>query len=111
MGHEPGDHPLRQEAMTVSDNELHTRAAICGTGILLHLVPHAVARLIRLKGDAVYRMSVVRTQWHHYNVRVRTNPCRKELRPACTVLQGYGVEDGMAGSLPAVTEGSRRCVA
>jgi hypothetical protein len=50
------------------------------TEIPLHLIPQAVARLIRRKGDAVYRISVVRTHWHHYNVRVRTNTVRKELR-------------------------------
>jgi len=51
------------------------------TEIPLHLLPHAVARLIRKKGDAVYRISVVRTHWHHYNVSVRTRGIRKELQP------------------------------
>jgi hypothetical protein len=38
----------------------------------LHLIPKVIAKLIQLKGEAVYRISVVRTHWHHYNVSVRT---------------------------------------
>lgn len=38
----------------------------------LHLVPKIIAKLIQLKGEAVYRISIVRTHWHHYNVSVRT---------------------------------------
>jgi hypothetical protein len=49
--------------------------------IPLYLIPKAIARLIQLKGAAVYRISVVRTHWHHYNVSVRTKRIRKELAP------------------------------
>jgi hypothetical protein len=38
----------------------------------LHLIPKVIAKLIQLKGEAVYRISVVRTHWHHYSVSVRT---------------------------------------
>lgn len=50
-------------------------------GIPLYLLPQAVARKVREWGDAVYRISVKRTHWHHYNVTVRTRPIRKELAP------------------------------
>ena len=49
--------------------------------IPLFLIPKVIARLIRLKGDAVYRISVVRTHWHHYNVSVRTKRIKQELKP------------------------------
>lgn len=54
--------------------------------IPLLLLPKVIARLIQLKGDAVYRISVVRTHWHHYNVSVRTKRIRKELAPASSVV-------------------------
>lgn len=49
--------------------------------IPLYLLPEVIARFIRTKGDAVYRISVARTHWHHYNVSVRTKRIRKELAP------------------------------
>ena len=49
--------------------------------IPLHLLPHAVARKVKEWGDAMYRISVKRTHWHHYNITVRTKPVPKELLP------------------------------
>ena len=49
------------------------------TEIPLYLVPLAVARKVREWGDALYRISVKRTHWHHFNVTVRTKPVPKEL--------------------------------
>lgn len=49
--------------------------------IPLYLLPEVIARFIRTKGEAVYRVSIARTHWHHYNVSVRTKPVRKELAP------------------------------
>jgi hypothetical protein len=49
--------------------------------IPLHLIPRAVAQLIREKGDAVYRISIKRTHWHHFNVSVRTKRIKRELAP------------------------------
>ena len=49
--------------------------------IPLHLLPLAVARKVREWGDVVYRISIVRTHWHHYNVTVRTRLIHKELAP------------------------------
>jgi hypothetical protein len=49
--------------------------------IPLYLLPRAIAELIRKKGEAVYRISVVRTHWHHYNVSVRTKRIKRELAP------------------------------
>jgi len=54
--------------------------------IPLWLLPQAIARLIRQQGDAVYRISVKRTHWHHYNVSVRTKRITKELRPSCEAV-------------------------
>jgi hypothetical protein len=50
--------------------------------IPLYLLPQAVARKVKEWGDAVYRISVKRTHWHHYNITVRTKPVRRELAPA-----------------------------
>ena len=51
------------------------------TEIPLYLIPQAIARWIRKKGDAIYRISIRRTHWHHYNVSVRTKAIPKELEP------------------------------
>jgi hypothetical protein len=51
------------------------------TEIPLSLVPHAIARLIRERGEKVYRVSVKRTHYHHYNISVRTRLLPRELRP------------------------------
>jgi hypothetical protein len=48
-------------------------------GIPLYLLPRAIARQIKRTGDSVNRVSVMRTHWHHYNVRVRTRRIKKEL--------------------------------
>jgi hypothetical protein len=54
--------------------------------IPLYLLPKVIARLIRLKGDAVYRISIARTHWHHYNVSVRTKRIRRELAPVTVAV-------------------------
>ena len=51
------------------------------TEIPLYLVPQAITRLIRERGEKVYRISVKRTHYHHYNISVRTRSLPKELRP------------------------------
>ena len=50
--------------------------------IPLYLLPHAISRQIFRIGDSVYRISVKRTHWHHYNISVRTKSLPKELAPA-----------------------------
>ncbi len=47
----------------------------------LYLIPIELLRLIRLKGEAVYRISIARTHWHHYNISVRTKRIKRELAP------------------------------
>ena len=60
-------------------------------GIPLYLLPRAIARQITRIGDPVYRISVKRTHWHHYNISVRTKSLPKELAPArVTGLEGPG---------------------
>jgi hypothetical protein len=57
----------------------------------LYLLPRAIARQICRIGDSVYRISVKRTHWHHYNISVRTKSLPKELAPArVTELSGPG---------------------
>lgn len=51
------------------------------TEIPLYLLPQAIARLIRERGEKVYRISVKRTHLHHYNVSVRTRSLPRELAP------------------------------
>lgn len=78
--------------------------------IPLYLLPKAIARLIKLKGDAVYRISVVRTHWHHYNVSIRTKRIRRELAPVAVAvldaLPGAG-----AGEKHHAARKGRRCAA
>jgi hypothetical protein len=49
--------------------------------IPLYLLPRAIALQINRMGDSVYRISVKRTHWHHYNISVRTRSLPKELAP------------------------------
>ncbi len=56
------------------------RRSTSETEIPLYLIPHVIARQIKERGDDVYRISVKRTHWHHYNVTVRTKPQYRELR-------------------------------
>ena len=55
------------------------------TGIPLFLLPHAIARQIKKRGDLIYRISVKRTNLHHYSVSVRTKSVPRELAPGCTM--------------------------
>jgi hypothetical protein len=57
------------------------RLSVQATEIPLYLIPKVIAKLIQLKGEAVYRISVVRTHWHHYNVSIRTKWIRPEPVP------------------------------
>ena len=50
------------------------------TEIPLFLIPTVIARQIKAQGDDVFRISVKRTHWHHYNVTVRTKQVHRELR-------------------------------
>jgi hypothetical protein len=50
--------------------------------IPLYLLPRVITRQICQVGDSVYRISVKRTHWHHYNISVRTKSLPKELAPA-----------------------------
>lgn len=55
----------------------------------LYLLPRVIARQICRIRDSVYRISVKRTHWHHYNISVRTKSLPKELAPArITRLEG-----------------------
>lgn len=76
--------------------------------IPLHLIPEAVARQVRDWGDAVYRISVRRTHWHHFNVTVRTKPVPRELRDRATAgLSAWpGSPDGGMQDAAAVTGGA-----
>jgi len=60
------------------------------TGIPLFLIPRIIARQIMKTGDRVYRISVKRTHWHHYNVSVRIKTLPRELMPG----NGGGVMTG-----------------
>jgi hypothetical protein len=62
--------------------------------IPLYLLPRALAHQINRIGDSVYRVSVKRTHWHHYNISVRTRTLPKELAP------GRGTEPVHSGDLP-----------
>lgn len=48
--------------------------------IPLYLLGLTLTRLVCERGGKVYRISVVRTHYHHYNISVRTRSIHKELR-------------------------------
>jgi len=52
--------------------------------IPLFLLPRIIAEQVLKTGDRIYRISVKRTHWHHYNVSVRTKALPRELAPAST---------------------------
>jgi hypothetical protein len=56
------------------------RLSLTETGVPLYLVGQVVSRLVRERGEKVYRISVKRTHRHHYNVSVRTRSLSRELR-------------------------------
>ena len=62
-------------------------------GIPLYLLPRAIALHINRIGDPVYRISVKRTHWHHYNVTVRTKTIPRELAPASSAPLPAGMDD------------------
>lgn len=49
--------------------------------IPLWVIPHVIAKHLRKTGDKIYRISVKRTHWHHYNISIRTKPMPRELAP------------------------------
>ena len=55
------------------------------TIVPLYLLPRAIAYQINRMGDSVYRISVKRTHWHHYNISIRVKALPKELAPASCV--------------------------
>lgn len=61
--------------------------------IPLFLIPEVITRQIRERGSAVYRISVKRTHWHHYNVTVRTKTIPRELAPASSAPLPAGMDD------------------
>jgi len=58
--------------------------------IPLFLLPRIIAEQVLKTGDRIYRISVKRTHWHHFNVSVRTKALPRELMPGCSegVLPG-----------------------
>ena len=80
------------------------------TEIPLHLLPQAVARQVRDWGDAVHRISIRRTHWHHFNVTVRTKPVPRELMTRVSVTVSFpNVKD--TTTKPAAPVRRRECPA
>jgi len=73
----------------------------------LFLLPHVIARQIKKTGDRIYRISVKRTHWHHYNVSVRTKSLPQELLPGrCSVLSPGIPGPGSRGTVTSAEGGS-----
>ena len=68
--------------------------------IPLFLLPRIIAEQVLKTGDRIYRISVKRTEHHHYSVSVRTKTLPRELRPGRKVL---------ALSLPPADNRKRAC--
>ena len=62
------------------------RTSATESEIPLFLIPQVIARQIRKRGGSVYRISVNRTHWHHYNVTVRTKRIPRELVSGTTAI-------------------------
>lgn len=88
--------------------QLTKSLSVTETEIPLYLLPQAIARQIRKKGDAVYRISVKRTHWHHYNISVRTKAIKRELSPVTVALLAL-LPDTDAGSARKERREQRRC--
>jgi len=78
--------------------------------IPLYLLPRSIAMQINRFGDSVYRISVKRTHWHHYNVSVRTKSLPRELAPP-RIIQREGSGDPGAGLRYSTHEPDRGCAA
>jgi hypothetical protein len=74
--------------------------------IPLYLLPKVIARFIREKGNAMYRISIARTHWHHYNVSVRTKRIKRELVPVKVALL-----EALPGDTNQKKKTGRRCAA
>jgi hypothetical protein len=75
--------------------------------IPLFLLPRIIAEQVLKTGDRIYRISVKRTHWHHYNVSIRTKALPRELAPGCTAGLVPGVQPAAARSA-ATGEDTRR---
>ena len=65
------------------------RRSTSETEIPLYLIPHVIARQIKERGDDVYRISVKRTHWHHYTIKVR---CSTKKATVQTPASGSAVQ-------------------
>lgn len=68
--------------------------SVTESGVPLYLLPRAIAWQINRIGDSVYRISVNRTHWHHYNISVRTKSLPKELAPGRSAVASVAQEPG-----------------
>ena len=64
------------------------RRSATETHIPLYLIPHVIACQINKQGEDVYRISVKRILWHHYNITVRTKSLKRECKPRNVMLHG-----------------------
>jgi len=76
--------------------------------IPLFLVPRIIAEQVLTTGDRIYRISVKRTHWHHYNVSVRTKALPRELAPGCSGGMLLSPENAGTRGIATGTEGGGR---
>lgn len=76
----------------------------------LYLLPRAIALAINRMGDSVYRISVKRSHWHHYNISVRTKSLPKELAPPRVKTRDRS-GDPVAGLRSSTGDPDRKCSA
>jgi hypothetical protein len=75
--------------------------------IPLFLLPRIIAEQVLKTGDRIYRISVKRTHWHHYNVSVRTKALPRELAPAITAGFVPGAQPAAGRSMATGHDGGR----
>nr|WP_319376571.1 hypothetical protein [uncultured Methanoregula sp.] len=78
------------------------------TEIPLYLIPQAVTEKVWEWGDVLYRISVKRTHWHHYNVTARTKPPRRELSTR-RITAGSPAPEKSGTPLPQAKSRRRKC--
>ncbi len=76
--------------------------------IPLFLLPRIIAEQILKTGDRIYRISVKRTHWHHFNVSVRTKALPRELAPGCCGAILPGPEKAGTRGIATVSDGGGR---
>jgi hypothetical protein len=78
------------------------RQATIERDIPLFLIPHSVLRGVRTHGEELERVIVRKTRSHFYNISIRTQPIKRELKRGSTLFTVHrkhkNAEKGVKGN-------------